>query len=154
ITSFGGPLIEQVREFFEGGTLRVAAPYFGGSVSGVRSLKEKLFLRRLHVFPSIHADNALDVPLKELRAIPDTTARRLALSSAKTFAHLKIYGGDGPKGSWMLTTSANCTEAALGGLNVEAGLMRRMGRLGLLKYFAESDDDLPDKCRQNDFSSA
>jgi hypothetical protein len=154
VTSFGGPIIEQLREFFEGGTLRVAAPYFGGSVSGVRSLKEKLSLRRLHVFPSIHSDNTLDVPLKELRALPDTTTRRLALSSAKTFAHLKIYAGDGPKGSWMLTTSANCTEAALGGLNVEAGLMRRMGRSGLLKYFAESDDDLPDTCRQNDFGCA
>jgi hypothetical protein len=154
ITSFGGSLIEQVREFFEGGTLRVAAPYFGGSVSGVRSLKEKLSLRRLHVFPSIHSDNTLDVPLKELRALPDTTARRLALTSVKTFAHLKIYGGDGPKGSWMLTTSANCTEAALGGLNVEAGLMRRMIRPGLLKYFAESDAELPDKLRQYDFSSA
>jgi hypothetical protein len=154
ITSFGGHLVEQVRDYFEGGTLRVAAPYFGGSVSGLRTLKEKLSLRKLQVFPSIHSDDTLDVPLDELAALPDTTARRLALSSVKTFAHLKIYGSDGPKGSWMFTTSANCTEAALGGRNVEAGLMRRIGRQALREYFAGSEDELPDKCRQSDFGSA
>jgi hypothetical protein len=66
ITSFGGPLVEQFRNYFEGGTLRVAAPYFGGSVSGLRSLKEILSLRKLQVFPSIHSDNTLDVSLQEL----------------------------------------------------------------------------------------
>src|SRR5207248_919887 len=30
LTNFGGPLLDQFREFFEGGTLYAAAPYFGG----------------------------------------------------------------------------------------------------------------------------
>jgi hypothetical protein len=154
-TSFGGPLLEQVRAFFEGGTLRLAAPYFGGSVAGVRSLKEKLSPRALKVFPSIHPDGTLDVPLKELTALADTTAHCLALSSVKTFAHLKIYGSDGPNGRWMFTTSANCTQAALGGLNVEAGLMRRVSRPALLDYFAENEAaELPDERRQNDFGAS
>jgi hypothetical protein len=155
LTSFGGPLLEQVREYFEGGTLCVAAPYFGGSLSGVRSLKEKVSPRALKVFPSIHPDGTLDVPLKKLTALPETTAHCLALSSVKTFAHLKIYGSDGPKGRWMFTTSANCTEAALGGRNVEAGLMRRVSRPALLGYFAQNEaTELPTERRQGDFGTS
>jgi len=31
LSNFGAPLLDKFREFFEGGTLYVAAPYFGGS---------------------------------------------------------------------------------------------------------------------------
>jgi hypothetical protein len=155
LTTFGGALLEQLRAYFEGGTLRVAAPYFGGSVSGVRSLQAEFSPRALQVFPSIHRDGSLDVPLKDLTALPDTTAHCHALSSTKSFAHLKIYGSEGPKGRWIFTSSANCTEAALGGLNVEAGLMRRVSRPALLRYFAEKDAaELPDECRQSDYGTS
>jgi hypothetical protein len=149
LTNFGGPLWEQFKAFFEGGTLHVAAPYFGGSVSGLRSLRETLNLQNLKVFPGIHAGEAIDVPLEDVTAIPGTTAHRLALSSSSpAFAHLKMYGCEGPHGRWLFTTSANCTEAALGGMNVEAGLMRPVSRADLKTYFAEDrTEPLPTKQR-------
>jgi hypothetical protein len=70
LSNFGGPLLDQFREFFEGGTLYAAAPYFGGSASALRSLREKLDLRKLKVFPALHAGDALDVPLKEVTTYP------------------------------------------------------------------------------------
>ena len=127
LTNFGGPLIEQFRQFFEGGTLYAAAPISAARRQPFRSLQVRAGSpRELRVFPGLHAGETLDVPLEEVAAIPGTSAHRLALStSSAAFAHLKMYGGDGPQGRWLFTTSANCTEAALGGMNVEAGLMRR-----------------------------
>jgi hypothetical protein len=149
LTNFGGPLMDQLFEFFEGGTLYAAAPYFGGSTAALQSLRQKLDLRRLKVFPALHAGEALDVPLEELAAIPGASAHRLALSTSyAAFTHLKLYGCDGPKGCWLFTTSANCTESALGGRNVEAGLLRPVSRSALRTYFTEDPEGvLPGKQR-------
>lgn len=97
LTNFGGALLDQFREFFEGGALYAAAPYFGGSASALRSLREKLDLRKLKVFPALHAGDTLDVPVEEVTAIRGASAHRLALStSSEAFAHLKMYGSAGP----------------------------------------------------------
>jgi hypothetical protein len=70
LTSFGGPLLGQLKRHFEGGALRVAAPYFGGSVSALRTLRESLALRELKVFPAPHAGGTLDLPLADLPSVP------------------------------------------------------------------------------------
>ena len=127
------PLAEQLAGVMGGGTLYAAAPFFGGSVAEVEDLRKHLNLTRVKVFPAVHGGESLDVPLQELGAMPGVTAHRLALGGDR-FAHLKLYGADRPGGCWLFTTSANCTRAALGGENVEAGLLRRVSPATLRSY--------------------
>ena len=75
------------------------------------------------------------------------------MAKKNAFAHLKAYGFDSAGGQWMFTTSANCTLAALGGDNVEAGLMRRVDPQILAEYFAEHPrGKLPSTVRASDFA--
>lgn len=41
LTNFGGPLAEQFTDYFHGGTLQIASPYFGGSTEGVELLRDE-----------------------------------------------------------------------------------------------------------------
>jgi hypothetical protein len=137
LSSFQGPLRVQFRAFCaEGATVYAAAPYFGGSTSAVESLQTALALRQLKVFPAVH-DGLIDIRLAELVGLSGVSAQPLALGHKRSgFAHLKLYGFDSDRGQWLFTGSANCTEAALGGQNIEAGLMRRVTRATLESYFA------------------
>jgi HKD family nuclease len=156
LTSFHGPLCEQFANYFEdGGSLMVAAPYFGGSIAAVSLLRSQLSPARIKVFPATHPDQTIDVPLKKLSDVPGVSVLPLRLAEAQQrFCHLKLYGFESAKGQWIYTGSANCTTAALEAENVEAGLMRR-AKKGLLKqYFAASSDkSLPAAQRAKSFSN-
>jgi hypothetical protein len=152
LTSFHGPLGARFAEYFEGGgSLLVAAPYFGGSIAGISSLQRQLSPAQIKVFPAVHPDRTIDISPKKLADIPGVLALPLALGESEgRFCHLKLYGFDSQKGQWIFTTSANCTLAALEGQNVEAGLMRRAKKAWLKQYFAPArGEDLPTKQRAN-----
>lgn len=156
LSNFERPLVDQLGDVFLGGTLRVAAPYFGGSTAGVKLLQDKMLPDELRVFPAIHGGSALDIDLTDLKAMSGVSVKSLKLSQTEkgAFAHLKLYGFDGERGQWLFTTSANCTVAALGGDNVEAGLLRRVDREILDEYFAEHvGEELPSARRIDDFPS-
>lgn len=148
LSSFGGPLVDQMRPFFNGGALHVASPYFGNTVGGIKLLRDNLDVGPIRVFPALHGDS-LDVPVKEISRVRDISAHRLSLSKKhQRFAHLKAYGCETPGGCWLFTTSANCTQQALAGNNVEAGLMRRVDKSVLTALFAEdATGKLPNKVR-------
>ena len=155
-SNFDRPLVEQFGDVFLGGKLRVAAPYFGGETSGVQLLQEKLAPSEMDVFPAVHRGDELDVNLADLRELPGVSIKSLKLThkDKEEFAHLKLYGFDSEKGQWLFTTSANCTVAALGGKNVEAGLLRRADRATLETFFAEHPKGtLPEGQRHEEFYS-
>ena len=138
--TFDGPLAEQLARKAPAHTLHVAAPYFGGSTTGLAHLRDRLGAGRVRVFPADHGGGVADVSCASLSALPGTSVHALRLGrrgEARPFAHLKLYGLDGPSGAWLFTTSANCTMAALGGANVEAGLLRRTEPGTVATYFAE-----------------
>ncbi len=152
LSNFNGPLVEQFRDFFLGGTMRVAAPYFGGGTMGLRILQEKLRPTQIGVFPAVHRGNELDVSIAELDDLNGVSVHALKMGRKNAFSHLKAYGFDSDGGQWFFTTSANCTLSALGGDNVEAGLLRRVKRDVLDQYFAEKpSEELPTKVRTSDF---
>lgn len=153
LSSYQGPLVEQLAGPLGGGTLYAAAPYFGGSTAGVEDLHAHLAPKRLKVFPAVHGGGEVDVQLEELNTLPRVSAHRLALGGRR-FAHLKLFAGDGPNGRWLFTTSANCTRAALVGPNVEAGLLRAVGPGEVEPYFAEAKGALPTIRRANTFHTA
>lgn len=155
LSNFGASLVEQLGQYFHGGALRVAAPYFGGSIEGVQLLKSELSAATMKVFPAVHAEAELDVPIAELQSVPGVSVHALKIAKRNSFAHLKLYGLDGADEQWMFTTSANCTLAALGGDNVEAGLLRRVDRTILDEYFAEQPNAaLPSAMRTGDRADA
>lgn len=152
LSNFNGPLVAQFRNYFFGGTIRVAAPYFGGGTGGIRILQEKLGPTQIRVFPAVHHGNELDLSTAELDDLNGVSIQALNIGRKNAFSHLKAYGFDSDRGQWFFTTSANCTIAALGGDNVEAGLIRRVDRDLLDQYFAEKHgEELPTAVRKNEF---
>ena len=155
LSNFSAPLVEQFGEFFVGGTLHVAAPYFGGATDGVELLQSELEPESIRVFPAVHGGDELDVSIADLEAIAGVSVHSLKMAKKNSFAHLKAYGFDSAGGQWMFTTSANCTLAAMGGDNVEAGLLRRVDQHLLAEYFAERPrGKLPSAVRESDFADA
>jgi len=153
LSNFNSPLVEQFGDFFLGGSIRVAAPYFGGGTNGLQILQEQLAPTQIRVFPAVHRGSELDVPLSELDELSGISVHALKMGRKNAFSHLKAYGFDSDGGQWFFTTSANCTLAALGGDNVEAGLLRRVERDVLDQYFVEKPrEELPTALRTNDFA--
>jgi hypothetical protein len=99
LSNFEGPLVRQFSEFFDpGGTLHVAAPYFGGSPAGVSTLRSVLSPKKVKVFPAVHAGDTVDVPVEQLTKTRGVSVHALQLSAEKAgFAHLKLYGFDSAK---------------------------------------------------------
>lgn len=137
ITNFNGSFAERLRESVgTGASAYVAAPYFGGSIAGLTHLHTTLAPQRLQVFPAMQ-NAKVDVPVAAISDLPNTTAHALKLATNKPFAHLKLYGFEDSTGdSWLFTGSVNCTDAALRGRNVEAGLLRPVPKELLGTYFA------------------
>lgn len=155
LSNFSAPLVEQFGEFFVGGELHVAAPYFGGATDGVHLLQSELKPKSIRIFPAVHGGNALDVSLSDLESLSGVSVHSLKIAKKNTFAHLKAYGFDSAGGQWIFTTSANCTLAALGGDNVEAGILRRVDQQTLAQYFAEQPHGtLPSTVRESEFADA
>ncbi len=146
IHSFNGPLIEQMPKEPEASDLYIAAPFFGGNIQGLAAVSSRYSSAKIHLFPAVHGGNSTDIPLsKVISTYPKASVSPLAVPQKKNaFPHLKLYGVVKNKDSaWLYCTSANCTDAAWRGTNVEAGLLRSVPRSLLSKYFTASSNKLP-----------
>jgi hypothetical protein len=155
--SFQRPLIEQMPGATDAKDLYIAAPYFGNSLQGVELLAGRYSTARLHLFPAVHSGNATNIPLDQVnKSHPKARVSQLAVPAKKdAFAHLKLYGlALADDTALLYCTSANCTQAAWQGPNIEAGLLRAVPRAQLAGYFTPGDDKLPggrlEFHRQND----
>jgi len=148
IHSFKGQLIDQLPNKGKVRDLYVAAPFFGNSLSGLKSVAKRYDPKKLHLFPAVHGGDCIDVPLKKLtKEFKDAEVSPLSTVAKKgALAHLKLYGAVENKDSaWICCTSANCTQAAWKGPNVEAGLVRRVDKSTCQEYFIPAKGKLPEK---------
>lgn len=148
IHSFNGPLLDQLPGANAVRDLYVAAPYFGNSLAGLKAFTGRYKPKKLHVFPAIHSGNSVDLPLKQLATMfKGAEVEPLATVAKKNaLAHLKLYGGvKDDEDGWICCTSANCTQAAWQGPNVEAGLVRLLDRADCRAYFSPAKGDLPER---------
>lgn len=159
--SFQGRLIEQMPGATDAKDLYIAAPYFGDSLQGVNLLTERYSTARLHLFPAVHSGNTTNIPLDQVnKTHPKARVSQLAFPTKKdAFAHLKLYGvASKDDSAWLYCTSANCTQAAWQGPNIEAGLLRAVPRAHLAGYFVPGNDKLPEERlkfhRKNDETDA
>jgi hypothetical protein len=144
--SFGHSLIDQMPAAPEASDLYIAAPFFANSLRGLELLAGRYPKAKLHVFPAVHGGRATDVPLKQLKtAHRGAVVSRLSAAPKNTaFAHLKLYGiaQSGTTG-WLCCASANCTQAAWQGPNIEAGLLRQVETSILPCFFVPDPAKLP-----------
>ena len=127
--------------------LFVAAPYFGGSISGLELLNSHFGKPSLHIFPGIHSGKQIDLPIDHTgtELVPATLAALKVPGKNKAHAHLKLYGATSKEDGWILCTSANSTLAAWNGENIEAGILRH-GSAGFVRgYFSARKGSLPDE---------
>ena len=148
IHSFGGELIGQLPAGNKVRDLYVASPFFGHSLDGLNALTERYEPKKLHVFPAIHSGGCVDIPLKQLaKEYKGVDVVPLATVAKKSsLAHLKLYGAVVDKKSgWICCTSANCTQAAWNGKNIEAGLVRLLEGSACQAYFQPAKGELPER---------
>lgn len=122
------------------------SPYFGDSLQGLDLLTERFATARLNLFPAVHSGNATNIPLDQLqKSHKSARVSQLAVSSKKgAFAHPKLYGvASEDESAWLYCTSANCTQAAGQGPNIEAGLLRVVSPSLLTNYFSPGNTELP-----------
>jgi hypothetical protein len=145
VHSFERPIVDQLPLSADQKHLFVAAPFFGGSLSGLQILAERSPNSLIHVFPAVHSGDTVDLSIDALdRELARTTASRLDTSfKRRAFPHLKLYAGQTAAAGWLFCTSANCTAAALGGENIEAGILRRTQPKAIGKYFVPDRRALP-----------
>ena len=156
VHSFDGPVIDQLPTPRPGSEIFVAAPFFGGSVAGLNRLAKRFPDCALRVFPAVHADGGVDLPMREVQKsrFIAASARLSVPEKQNAFPHLKLYGAaNGTRDGWLFCTSANCTLAALEGPNVEAGLVRQLPSSTIDSYFAVADSELPQKQLESQFES-
>lgn len=135
--SFSGNLIEQLPTSETCKRIYVAAPFFAGSSGGIDQLKQKHPEARFRIYPAIHAGRKIDLPIQQVASRPDVeeVASLVVESKKKDFKHLKLYGFESEDESWLFCTSANCTKAAWGSQNIEAGIIRKVDPDLLDLYF-------------------
>jgi hypothetical protein len=85
MSNFDRPLIEQFKDLFRGGTLQVAAPYFGGTTQGIRLLQEQLAPNKIRVFPAVHPRNELDIGLSDLKTMTGVSVSLLRIAGGGPF---------------------------------------------------------------------
>jgi hypothetical protein len=144
--SFQGKLIDQLPTTGNAKELFIASPYFGDSLQGLDLLAQRYPTARLNLFPAIHADNTTNIPLDQLRkSRKNAQVSPIAVPEKdKAFAHLKLYGvTNSDDSAWIYCTSANCTNAAWQGPNIEAGLWRKVAPSLVRQLFVRADADLP-----------
>lgn len=140
LSSFGGGFGEQLAQVVNCKELRIASPYFGGGLGGVKNLAAALGVKDVEVFPAIQG-SGLDLEPKELEQWQKKPLRQLGIQTPKTnsarFAHLKLYGlVDNNGGCFSMTGSVNATMAALEGPNIEAAILRKIDRASFDSLFA------------------
>ena len=145
--SFQGPLIQQMPSAPGARNLYVAAPFFGNSLQGLNLLTARYPAATLNLFPAVHQGTATNIPLPQVRKThKGARISALAVPTKKgAFAHLKLYGitTDGDT-AWLCCTSANSTEAAWQGPNIEAALLRSVPSALLASYFSPAKSPLPE----------
>lgn len=151
LSTFQGSFLERFPSEVKGGRLYVASPFFGGSLAGLKSLVEFLEPEAVFLYPAIFPDGSVDFDWRRLNALGNVIPEELALSDSKSgFAHLKLYGFEAPdEKCWLFIGSPNCTEAALLGNNLEAGILRQVPKEILRAYFKGSELQERDKRSQN-----
>lgn len=144
--SFSGALHEALPEIEGCSDLYMAAPFFGGKSRGVDLLRTRYPDARLHLYPAIHSNGEVDLPVSQIRETMDLATFSTLSTPAKkqAFKHLKLYGFKGTINSWIYCTSANCTVAAWSGQNVEAGILRQVNPELLDEYFVSGTDKFTD----------
>jgi hypothetical protein len=155
--SFDGPIVDQLPAGRPGSDIFVAAPFFGGSVAGLDRLAKRFPSCAVRVFPAVHSDGGIDLPIAELGKLSFVagTTRLSVPTKQSAFPHLKLYGlADRASGGWLFCTSANCTLAGLEGPNIEAGLLRSLPNPTIGSYFAAADSELPKKQMEITYESA
>lgn len=155
--SFDGPIVDQLPAARPGSDIFVAAPFFGSSVAGLDRLAKRFPSCAVRVFPAVHSDGGIDLPITELDNLSFVagTARLSVPTKQNAFPHLKLYGlADRASSGWLFCTSANCTLAGLEGPNIEAGLLRSLPISTIGSYFASADLELPKKQMEITYESA
>ncbi|WAC20894.1 hypothetical protein OVA24_05795 [Luteolibacter sp. SL250] len=132
LSSFQGGFAEQLAKVVDCRELRVASPYFGGGLEGVKNLARTLGAKDIEVFPAKQGEG-VDLEPKELEQWQKKPLRQLGLQGHKgnsgRFAHLKLYGlVDRNGGCFSMTGSVNATMAALESKNIEAAVLRKIDR--------------------------
>lgn len=144
IHAFAGPMLSQLPEPQTPPKLYVAAPYFGNSLKGLDLLQARFSPSATRVYPAVH-EEATDFPVRAAKALKKTHVARLHIAGKKTFTHLKLYGAIQSQGrAWLCCTSANCTDAAWQGPNIEAGLVRTVTPAVVASYFRADKEPLPE----------
>ena len=132
LTSFQGGFADQLAREVDCRQLRVASPYFGGGLDGVKNLARTLGTKDIEVFPGKQGDG-VDLEPKDLEKWQKKPVRQLGIQTSKTgsgwIAHLKLYGLVDRNGQcFSMTGSVNATMAALEGKNIEAAVLRKIER--------------------------
>lgn len=150
VHSFAGTIVDQLPERTGASKLYIAAPFFGNSTAGIDILCKRFRPKDTKVFPAVHDEGTTtDLPLKKASKKRGVALARLGLKGKRGFAHLKLYGlAENGRNAWIFCTSANCTEAALTGKNVEAGILRWGEAKTLAPYFTADKRALPDGIRE------
>ena len=141
LSTFGGRFGDQLADLGAVRRLWVAAPYFGGSLSGIRDLRERLNPAETILCPAYHGDAQVDLPPDEVAQMSATRVGFLELNhqKKKAFAHFKLYGLELSDGRcFSFTGSVNATFNALTGVNVEAGILRELPEETFRELFKES----------------
>jgi hypothetical protein len=155
--SFEGPIVDQLPAARPGSDIFVAAPFFGASVAGLNRLANRFPNCAVRLFPAVHSDGGIDLPIAELENLSfvAATTRLSVPTKQNAFPHLKLYGAaNGASDGWLFCTSANCTVAGLEGPNVEAGLLRSLPSSTVGSYFTAADSKVPKKQLEITYESA
>jgi HKD family nuclease len=145
ISSYNGSIFDQLLPFAtDCDEICIASPYFGNSVEGIKHIQKTITPSKTRVFPAVHSGKLIDVPIKKLKAIPNTSIETLRIvENSNKFAHFKLYGFLNKSGKgWLFNGSVNCTKNALEGKNIEAGIFRQVPRNIVQQYFRKGEKTL------------
>lgn len=125
--------------------LFIAAPFFGGKTRGLDLLSARCGKPRLHIFPAVHDGKTVDLPVETVKKQhKPAELAPLTVPGNRPLIHLKLYGmARDEERSWLLCTSANCTDAAWDGANIEAGILRSVPTQVMRSYFSAENEPLP-----------
>ena len=127
--SFGHSLIDQMPPVPDASDLYIAAPFRQQPQRPESAQLPPIPKGQAHIFPAVHSGRATDIPLKQLKTTHrGAVVSRLSAAPKNTaFAHLKLYGvAQGDNAGWLCCASADRTQAAWQGPDVEAGLLRQV----------------------------
>lgn len=142
LSSFAGEFPSQLAEKIDCQELKIASPYFGGKLKGVTQLIQTLGVSNIEIFPASHT-SGVDLNPDKLVQLQKRPLRQLNIQKSG-FAHLKLYGILDKSGThYTFTGSVNATQSALGGKNIEAGILRNVDPEYYQALFDASNPEAP-----------